>query len=922
MSENAELLKLILNDSNQLVHVCDLESLSIVYANDAARNLSIHPEAPYQGQPCYKYMMGLDEQCPFCPLRRLNGSDSFEEEVDIGQKIFAVKVKLTEWNGRKAFIEYSSDITAIRKTERNYERQLNLLMVSIPDSLGFFHLDLTADCILGHRGVENLISFEVCKSVDDVAYKMSEFVQGDSLKHDFVEKFCRKNLQKMFVDGNVSFDFEANTVFKDDSVHYCRVCARLLMNPRNSHLECVVYSLDVSKEKAVREFQLNVVSALSRDFRNVYLVDLEKNEISVVKLDGYLTRGLDDDPKKRFPYDVSCARYIEDRVHPEDKLMMTSAMSIDVVRAALQHDDEYIGVYRILEKGETHYYQFKYVHVENSPIVVAGFQNVDSMVSEERKRQEELLLLQENDLFRKKVLGSLALIYFGVFYIDLSSEHFIEMTNTEEASVNEFIGDKGNAREKFVTMSKFMVYPDQAQLVLDFTNLDTLPERLSGRDSISFHFNGSYVGWCEGMFIAVERDSNGRCTKVLWTVRSIRDEIAKEEDYKNQLKIALQKAKQANSAKSAFLARMSHDIRTPLNGILGLLELEEKKDLDQETRASHRKKAKIAANHLLSLLSDVLELSKLDDSDTVLVEEPFNLLQVLSEIYTIAMLRADENCVSVLHDNSVNLKYLDLFGSPLHIRQIFLNLLTNAIKYNKKGGSVYCHSEIVEESPDKVVYCFHVEDNGIGMKDEFLKHIFEPFVQEHSDARSTFQGAGMGMAIVKRLVDKMNGSITVQSELGKGSRFAVTLPFRINKNPQKQESESLDNVSVEGMKVLLVEDNELNMEVARGLLEDMGVVVSCAVNGAEAVEFFEQVGEGNLDLILMDLMMPVLDGYGASQKIRLSSKKDATQIPIVALSANAFEEDVRKAKDAGMNSLLAKPINLALLQRTLARYKK
>jgi len=665
-----------------------------------------------------------------------------------------------------------------------------------------------------------------------------------------------------------------------------------------------------------------VLDALSRDFRNVYLVNLDQGDLSVLKLDGYLTQGLSFDPSRRFPYAKSCDRYIRDRVHPDDQSMMLDALSATTVRTELAHRDEYIGTYRVLEKGETHFYQYKYVKIDGTSEVIAGFQNVDAVVAVERKRQDELSRLLEQDQFRKNVFGSLARIYFCVYYIDLATGRFSEMGQTEVEVIKSYIGKEGDAREKFRVTCEQLVVPEQTEMLMEFTNIDTLADRLMGRDSIGVHFKGIYVDWCEGLFVPVERDAGGRCTKVLWVLRSIKDEMAREEAYKEQLRMALQKAEQASVAKSSFLTRMSHDIRTPLNGILGIFDLVDKKNLDPKTHGEYRQKARVAANHLLSLLNDVLEMSKLEDSDTELAEEPFNLYELVSDVYTIANLRAVENCVTVDHDCGSSLKYLDLFGSPLHVRQIFLNLLTNAIKYNKNGGSVFCHSELVEESDDKVVYCFHVDDTGIGMSEDFLEHIFDPFSQERNDARSKFQGTGMGMAIVKSLVEKMHGSIAVESEVGFGSRFAVTIPFRINHNPQKKPEIDYESVSLYGMKVLLVEDNELNLDVARNLLEDMGVSVTCATNGGEAVEVFERMDEGSLDLILMDLMMPVLDGYGATKKIRLSSKKDGSQIPIVALSANAFAEDVRKSREAGMNDHLSKPLNVPQLKQVLAKFKK
>lgn len=388
-----------------------------------------------------------------------------------------------------------------------------------------------------------------------------------------------------------------------------------------------------------------------------------------------------------------------------------------------------------------------------------------------------------------------------------------------------------------------------------------------------------------------------------------------------QAKLALEQAKAANSAKSDFLSRMSHDIRTPLNGIIGIIEINEKNDTDIELLRENRKKAKVAAKHLLALVNDVLEMSKLEANQMELVDEPFDLKELFDDIYVLAGLRASEYGVTLSYDEGVNLKYPEVYGSPLHVRRILLNILNNAVKYNKPGGSISFTSRVEHETEDMVTYRLKVKDTGIGMSEEFLERICEPFTQERSDARSTYQGTGMGMAIVKALVEKMNGTMEIYSRLKEGTTFEICLPFRINHNPTF-EKPSVEEVCVDGMRILLVEDNELNMEIAKCLLEESGLVVSCASNGQEAVDLFEEKAVGSFDAILMDIMMPVLDGYQATKKIRLSEKEDAKTIPIIAMTANAFAEDERKARQVGMNAHLSKPIDLDKLLHTLGKYKR
>lgn len=385
-----------------------------------------------------------------------------------------------------------------------------------------------------------------------------------------------------------------------------------------------------------------------------------------------------------------------------------------------------------------------------------------------------------------------------------------------------------------------------------------------------------------------------------------------------------QKADAANAAKTAFLTRMSHDIRTPLNGILGLIEIEELKEGDVQVARESRAKARVAANHLLSLINDILEMGKIEDRKLTLEHAPFNLKELYDNTLVLCKLRASDNGIT-MQDNS--LPYATgpyMIGSPTHIRQIMINLLDNSIKYNKHGGSVTFSSKTKPLDNGRALFCFSVSDTGIGMTPKFLKHIYEPFAQEGDDARSKFQGTGMGMPIVKSLVELMGGTIEISSEVGVGSTFNVQIPLDIDKNPQAREdaSRQANSCSLAGMNVLLAEDNELNAEIAQALLESEGIVVTRAADGNKTVDLYVGRPAGSFDAILMDIMMPGMDGYEATRAIRLSEKADAADIPIIALTANAFAEDAKAAHDAGMNAHLSKPIDFNKLKNILARIKK
>ncbi len=389
-----------------------------------------------------------------------------------------------------------------------------------------------------------------------------------------------------------------------------------------------------------------------------------------------------------------------------------------------------------------------------------------------------------------------------------------------------------------------------------------------------------------------------------------------------RLKQAVQaerEADRANSAKSNFLSRMSHDIRTPLNGIIGLLEINKAHADDIELVRENQDKMRVAADHLLSLINDVLEMSKLEDDEIELVFEPCDLMENSRTISSIMQTKISlEGQTHKLGKLDIPVRYV--YASPLHLRQIFLNIYSNCIKYNKPGGSITTSTECLSHNSKRVVYRWTISDTGIGMSPEYLTRIFEPFTQEddRTAPRTSYQGTGLGMSIVKKLVDRMDGTIEVSSVKGEGTTFVVTIPFDVAPAPEASQLEQKVEASIDGLTILLVEDNELNTEIAKTLMEDQGAMVLTAANGKAAVEAFEGSEPGSIDAILMDMMMPVMNGLDATQAIRRLERADAANVPIIATTANAFAEDAQKCLDAGMNSHLPKPIDITKLIQTVS----
>ena len=403
----------------------------------------------------------------------------------------------------------------------------------------------------------------------------------------------------------------------------------------------------------------------------------------------------------------------------------------------------------------------------------------------------------------------------------------------------------------------------------------------------------------------------------------IQEAYAKNLRLKNeQLEYAVDQADRANAAKTSFLSRMSHDIRTPLNGIIGLLEINEAHADDHALVLANQRKMKGAANHLLALINDILQMSKLESGEIVLAHEVFDLNQLSTNIRSIVEQQAAEAGITLEYDKTANpVAVSSVYGSPLHLRQIFLNIYSNCIKYNKVGGTVRTTLTCLGQADGVVRYQWVIEDTGIGMKEEFLKHIFDPFAQERVDARSVYQGTGLGMAIVKSLIHQMGGTIDVVSHEGKGSRFTITLPFEIAAAlPQPEQKQPLPAADVRGLHLLMAEDNSLNAEIAVALLTDYGITVTVATDGEQAVRRFAENPAGTYAAILMDMMMPVMDGLSATRAIRALPREDARTIPIIAMTANAFKEDAQKCLDAGMNAHLAKPLRVDVVVATIARF--
>lgn len=504
-----------------------------------------------------------------------------------------------------------------------------------------------------------------------------------------------------------------------------------------------------------------------------------------------------------------------------------------------------------------------------------------------------------------QVISAISKIYWLIYLLDIPSGTFKEVSSCDV--LHRFNGDIGITAERFPLACRLTTAPEHMDVMMEFLDTTTLQQRLKNKDQISQEYRTVTGNWHEGRFIVQQRDHDGNPVKVLYTILKVNARKELEFEYEKRLS----EAKRANAAKTDFLRRMSHDIRTPLNGIIGLLKINEMHRGDDQLLWENHKKIQVSADHLLSLINDILQMSKLEDGKSVLSHEPFELRKMAPEVISMVSHKAAEAGINIEYDQNMNaLEYTHVYGSPLHVRQIFLNIYSNCIKYNHPGGTVSTQFRCLGAENGVVTYQWIISDTGIGMTPEFLEHIYEPFAQERIDARSVYQGTGLGMSIVKRLIDSMGGDIAITSEPGVGSTFTITLPFEIAEADSETDENVPENASISGLELLLAEDNELNAEIASTLLTDAGASVTIARDGQQAADIFSNSPDGRFDAILMDMMMPNVDGLSATRMIREMKRSDAQTVPIIAMTANAFAEDAGICLGAGMNAHISKPFQL------------
>ena len=670
----------------------------------------------------------------------------------------------------------------------------------------------------------------------------------------------------------------------------------------------------LKRRNLVRELQkrsYNVLHALSVDYLGIYQVNFDTGECEIYRDSEQVT--MDWAVNFRDGYQTAMDRYISRYVVSRDQERLRTVTQKEYVLAQLKTKKKFSVRYQVkdsscgLKHMEIHFSATEKTEDENCAIFAQ--RDVNAVVEQEEKYKLEARRSLEDILEGART---------GIWTIELEEGCLPRMYADRTMRILLGVPDEITPEECYQHWFE-NIEPGYTEMVQEAVR--QILE--SGRSEVIYPWNHPELGKiyvrCGGVpdrtFKKPGMSLNGYHQDITETMVTRR----KQEQAILEL---LEKVRRANSAKSEFLSHMSHDLRTPINGILGMLAIQEKCQNDVEQQRDCREKIRMSAEHLLSLVNDVLLVSKLDSGMLATVEEPFDLHDVLESCVAILSAQAQESDIRLVLEE-IDLQHSKLIGNPLHLKQILMNVIENALKYNRSHGRVFVQAKEIACQNGTASYRFTVEDTGIGIGEDFKKHIFEPFTQEHQGARTNYSGAGLGLSIVKKLVEQMNGTIEVDSKPGKGSMFYITLPIQVDQawsaHPVDEERNVQTNIG--GMRVLLVEDNAINCEIMEFMLKEAGAEVVTAHDGKAAVDAFTASDLGTFDCVLMDLMMPVMSGYEAARVIRDLGRPDAKAVPIIALSANAFEEDIALSKDAGMNEHLAKPVDINKMFQVISRLR-
>ena len=659
------------------------------------------------------------------------------------------------------------------------------------------------------------------------------------------------------------------------------------------------------------ELESDILNALCASYRALYRVNLDTDTAEPYAISAKMRTEVALSMEPRLPYSLAIERYITRFVQPTDQNRLRVQTSAVAILARLADEDSFTLRYRVQPNPSKQQYFNLYVARTGTPhVVVIGFRNIDRLLKSVEKGQHELE-------------QTLAAARIGLFRLEFEEDCPPRLFAND--TMCGLLGIEPDTLTPEQAFAYWQSRVDPAYLDTAQAGVDAILK--TGIGEVNYPWNHPKLGViyirCGGVpdqnFDRPGSAIKGYHQDITDTVITRKKQEEELAQVNVQLQRAVEDANRAMAAKSEFLSRMSHDIRTPINAILGMLDIAEKYHEDYARLDDCAHKIRSAANHLLSLVNDVLDMNRLENGQAKLVEAPADLNELVHDCVIMTQTQAERDGLTMTVDH-ITVEHNRVRCYALQLRQILINLLSNAVKYNRPGGNITLRADELYCNGKTVTVQYTVRDTGIGMSEEFQQHIFEPFTQENPGARTKYTGSGLGLSIVRELVERMGGTIQLESQLGEGSLFIVTLSFALDTAPAEDTPAEAPAADLQGMRVLVAEDNALNMEITQFMLDELHVAYECAENGAEALCLYKNAPAGHFDAILMDMMMPVMDGTAAAAAIRALPREDAADIPIIALTANVCADVSADAAYADMNDCLFKPVQPSHLQATLAKY--
>lgn len=652
-----------------------------------------------------------------------------------------------------------------------------------------------------------------------------------------------------------------------------------------------------------------IIRKLFPEYVSLYRIELNSGKYEILRLaENTNARKLADRNDETFAtFDDYVKEYAASFILEQDREEFINWHTCRNMKKRLCNTEKITYHYQSVSKeGKVSYYEAYAVpgKVDRETFTVfLGYRSVNSILYKEKAVQRQLEKALEEAELRNEIISSIAKTYQYISRIDIQADWFEEISNRDKEHLD-FI-NCGVLSVNNKRVCRQYIAEEYQEAFFKFTDVSTLPERMKNEATIVMEYRMKDGDWHKLRFIEKKRDKDGNLTHVLCAIRSISAAKKKEQELLYQVA----EAKKNVALKSRFLSNMSHDIRTPVNGIMGMIELANHYPDNLEMQQRCRDQVMKSSKYLVSIVSDILEMNKLEFEEFSEQKLPFDLAELLSKANTDKQILAQEKNINyVVNWEKSDMKHICLKGNPVYLERILAAVADNAVKFTEPGGCVQVWCVEKSADHDNVVYEFTCSDNGIGMSEAFVPHAFEMFSQENETSRSRYEGTGLGLAIARKMADRLGGTIEIKSKKNIGTTVTVTLPFKIGEEQKTESAENSEETSLKGLRALVVEDNELNMEIAKFMLENNGICVECASNGLEAVKRFEEAAPGHYDVIFMDIMMPEMNGWDAARKIRSAKRRDAGTIPIIAMSANAFAEDIINSRISGMNQHLTKPL--------------